>query len=296
MSFNLCYELARRIRRRKSSRDLATGVNRSDPGDYWQWQFNSSAAYFAKCFDMVPQLRGKSVLDIGCGLGGRTGYVVSSGARSVVGVDINHEEIESAQRLATERLDADSRPRLRFSAVREQDPLPGGPYDIVLLIDCLEHVRDPIAMLNLAYTMLRPGGICYFSTVGWYNHLASHLSGIIPIPFATVFFSDKQILDAVRRIVDDPSYRPTLWDSNPPSARWRGIDNLSDRPGEYLNKITIQGMRRAMRWSQFQGGQLRAAGFAFKRLWPLRIFNVLAKIPLIQEMYHSGCFGRLVKK
>jgi len=219
---------------------LATEAPRSDPGNYWQWQFNSSATYFAKCFDLVPQLHGKSVLDIGCGLGGRTGYVVTTGARSVVGVDINHEEIESARRLAIERLDADSRSRLQFIAVREQDPLPFGPYDIVLLIDCLEHVRDPIAMLNLAYTMLRPGGICYFSTVGWYNHLASHLSGIIPIPFATVFFSDKQILDAVRRIVDDPSYRPTMWDSNPPPeslARLEKVNRRVKNPLDYNNPM-----------------------------------------------------------
>jgi 2-polyprenyl-3-methyl-5-hydroxy-6-metoxy-1,4-benzoquinol methylase len=295
VSLNVCYELAVRIRRRQAAQGGATGMRHSDPGDYWQWQFDSSAAYFAKCFDLMAQLPGKTILDIGCGLGGRTGYIARAGARRVVGVDINQEEIGSAQRLAAAHLDADSRARLQFIAVREQDPLRSGPYDIVLLIDSLEHVKDPVAMLDLAYSMLRPGGVCYFTTVGWYNHMASHLTGIIPIPFATVFFSDQQILDAVRRIVDDPSYQPTMWDSDPPSARWKGIDNLSDRPGEYLNKITLHGLRRAMRRSRFQGGQLRAAGFTFKRLWPLQVFNVLAKVPLIQEMYHSGCFGRLVK-
>jgi SAM-dependent methyltransferase len=185
---------------------------------------------------------------------------------------------------------------VHFEKVTEDATSLDGTFDVALLVDSLEHVRDPRAILNHAHAMLRPGGICYFGTAGWYHHQAAHVGSIIPIPFATVLFSDRQILEAIRRIVDQPHYRRTAWDSDPPSVRWRACQSLHDRPGEYLNKYTIAAFRRAVRASAFAQGQLKVQGFSARRHPLLAVCNFLARIPVIQEVYHSGVFGRLTKE
>jgi SAM-dependent methyltransferase len=267
-----------------------------DDGAYWTWQYESSREYFAKFFDLEDRLRGATVVDIGCGLGGRTCYLAKKGVRRIVGTDINHAEIDRAIQLAEQSGDSDIRRLTRFEKVTENDGRnASGQFEIALLVDSLEHVRDPLAMLNLAHSLLKPGGLCYFSTSGWYHHHASHVVSIVPIPFATVLFSDKQILDAVRKIVDQPYYQPTIWDSDPPSKRWQDCRSLHDRPGEYLNKYTIAGFHRAMRTSQFSSWSLKVQGFSAKRHPLLAAFNFLTRVPIIREMYHSAIFGRLVK-
>ena len=265
----------------------------SGPESYWDWQFESSKDYFIKFWDLLDRIPDSRVLDIGCGLGGRTCYLATKGVRSVVGIDINSEEIAKARELVGRLEDPGIRGKVSFVTVCENEPLKMEPFDIVVMADSMEHVHDPVAMFDLAYSMTRQGGLCYFGTIGWYYYNAAHLMGILPVPFATVFFRDKTILDAVRGIVTMPEYQPSIWDSTPPIVRWEHVTDLCDRPGEHLNKITLSGLRRAMKDSRFGGGRLHVAGFSWSRYPWMKWLNVLAAIPVIREAYHSGCFGRL---
>jgi SAM-dependent methyltransferase len=313
---NLCYFIAAPLYRRRQGQVKATAQDlHHSPQAYWRWQFDSSVLYFDKFWDLKTQLAGRRVLDIGCGLGGRACYLATIGAGEVVGIDINASEIRAARQLADAKLSPDINSKLKFIHVQDGEPageeiarspfpLEGRPpcrppgrsgFDIALLVDSLEHVRDPVAMLNLAYDYLSPEGLCYFGTVGWYHYNAAHLMSILPVPFLTLLFREQTILDAVRRMLQTPFYVPTMWDSVPPVARWEGVTDLGERPGEHLNRITIRGMRDAVQRSRFGGGQLRVTGFSFGRRPWLRWMNILAAVPGIQEAYHSGCFGRLVR-
>lgn len=46
---------------------------------------------------LMPDFRGKSVLDLGCGYGWHCGYAAGNGARYVLGVDILHRMLETAK-------------------------------------------------------------------------------------------------------------------------------------------------------------------------------------------------------
>lgn len=251
---------------------------------------------FRKFFDLMERVPGSRILDIGCGLGGRTCYLATKGARSVVGIDVNAGEIAKAREFVGGLNDPVVQGKVSFVAVRENEPLDMEPFDIVVMADSMEHVQDPVAMIDLAYSVIRPNGLCYFGTIGWYYYNAAHLMGVLPVPFATVFFRDATILNAVRGIVTMPEYQPSMWDSTPPIARWENVNDLRDRPGEHLNKLTIYGLRQAMKKSRFGCGRLQVAGFSWKGCRWMRLMNVLAKLPVIQEAYHSGCFGRLERK
>ena len=293
---NLCYEIAVRLYRyRMRNRQLDADSRDSAPERYWQWQFETSADYFPKFWNLLEVISGKRVLDIGCGLGGRTCYLATKAPQLIVGTDINAHEIDQAGKIANEQLDSEAKKRVKFIKVDESKPPDLEPFDIVLLVDSFEHLKNPVAMLDLAYSMVHPGGVCYFSTMGWYNHRGAHIGSIVPIPFVNVFFSDRCILDALRRILSSPYYVPDMWDSNPPVRRWEGITDLKDRPGEYLNKITVRGIKDVVAESAFIKKRVRVTGFSWRKFSVLRCLNFLARIPVIQEVYHSVVFGRLEK-
>jgi 2-polyprenyl-3-methyl-5-hydroxy-6-metoxy-1,4-benzoquinol methylase len=254
--------------------------------DYFRWQYESSPKLFAKYEGL--DLAGKSVLEIGCGIGGRTAWLAAQGTTRAVGIDINAGEIASAAQLCA-KLYPSLTPRVEYLRSEEDKPLELGQFDYVLLVDSMEHVVSPLSILRLAYQYTKPGGSCYFGTIGWYHHVASH-TGLFP--FATVFFSDETILNVMRWHVSRPNYKPSRFDSVPPVERWRGIYDLRDRPNEHLNKITIRQMKRLMRYNIFGGAEMHVFGFGSRALRP---FRPMSRVPLLQEMFHSYFVVRLEK-
>ena len=252
---------------------------------YYNWQYDTSAAIFAALPDL--DFRGKRVLDLGCGLGGRTAWIAQNGAREVAGIDINAAEIRQAIQLK-DSLHPELK-NISYYACKEEEQLTSlGEFDVVLLLDSLEHVVSPLKILRLASKYVKPGGYAYFTTIGWYHHAGSHAG----IPFATLFFSDETILNFTRRQLSQPDYKPTLWDSDPPTARWEGVYDLRDRPGEYLNKITIGQMKKLVRYAPFRRGKVVTLGFRNARL---RWLNPLRRIPILNEVFHSAVVGILEK-
>ncbi|MGI9183463.1 MAG: methyltransferase domain-containing protein [Solirubrobacteraceae bacterium] len=99
---------------------------------------------------------GSRVLDMACGEGYGS-EVLSRGAARVVGVDANPEAHEHArlryrrQNLAFER------------GMVETFGAPGS-FDAVVLLQTIEHVQDPVAVLEHFRALLAPGGVAYVST------------------------------------------------------------------------------------------------------------------------------------
>jgi len=78
----------------------------------------------------------RSALDVGCGLGITTGWLAARVPR-VVGVDISQRAVRVARQL---------HPRASFEVCAlPGDELPPGPFDLVTLVDSVEHVpRDDL--------------------------------------------------------------------------------------------------------------------------------------------------------
>jgi len=254
----------------------------SSVDSYGNWQYDTSEKMFATFPEF--DFQGKRILDLGCGLGGRAAWLAKHGAREVIGIDINAAEIAQAVELR-DRFHPDLK-NLSYLACREDELLELGDFDIVLLLDSLEHVVSPLKILRLARKYVKTGGYAYFTTIGWYHHAGSHLN----IPFVTVFFSDETILNFIRWRVCQPDYIITEWDSDPPIARWEGLYDLRDRPGEYLNKITIRQMKKLVRYAPFQRGKVVPIGFRNARL---RWLNPLRHVPIVNEVFHSAVVGVL---
>lgn len=109
-------------------------------------------------------LTGKSVLDIGCGLGGVDVHVViNHGAALVTGIDIEQHLIERCIRLAEKRGVIEF---TRFLRVEPGTlPLEDGLFDFVTSKDSIVHIPDKHALADDIHRVLKAGG--WFAASDW---------------------------------------------------------------------------------------------------------------------------------
>jgi 2-polyprenyl-3-methyl-5-hydroxy-6-metoxy-1,4-benzoquinol methylase len=99
---------------------------------------------------------GKSVLDVGCGLGHFSRRLVERGA-SVLACDVGPGLVDRTRRLAG--CDA-----VVGDAMHLVDRFGADRFDIVVSSECVEHTPDPARALTQMVAVLRPGGYLSVST------------------------------------------------------------------------------------------------------------------------------------
>jgi 2-polyprenyl-6-hydroxyphenyl methylase/3-demethylubiquinone-9 3-methyltransferase len=112
--------------------------------------------------DKLAGLRGKQVLDVGCGGGILSDAMARRGAQ-VLGVDLGGKALKVAQLHA---LEAGTRNvEYREVAVEELAQQQPASFDLVTCLEMLEHVPDPASVVRACATLVKPGGWVFFSTI-----------------------------------------------------------------------------------------------------------------------------------
>ena len=111
--------------------------------------------------DLVP-LKGKRVLDIGCGGGILADAMARKGAE-VLGIDLATKALRVAQLHALEAQTQGVTYR-EISAEKLADEQPAS-FDVVTCMEMLEHVPDPASVVRACATLVKPGGRVFFSTI-----------------------------------------------------------------------------------------------------------------------------------
>jgi glycosyltransferase involved in cell wall biosynthesis len=111
--------------------------------------------------------RGRRVLDVACGEGYGSWLMRTRwGAASVHGVDVS----PAALAVARARFDAPGITWVEMDADRLDAAVLGPPFDLVVSLETVEHVRDPDAFLRTLGSLLAPGGTLVVSCPNdhWY--------------------------------------------------------------------------------------------------------------------------------
>lgn len=111
--------------------------------------------------DERASLHGKRVLDVGCGGGILSESMARRGA-SVTGIDMGEAPLSVARmHLFESGLQVDYR-QVQVEVLAAEQP---GSFDVVTCLEMLEHVPDPASVIRACFTLVKPGGKVFFSTI-----------------------------------------------------------------------------------------------------------------------------------
>ena len=243
---------------------------RNSPLEYIKVQMNWAEDRY-KLIGPYMELEGKSVLDAGCGTGGKTFVYSKKGVAKIVGVDLSQESITAAIGYFGEASNieflCESLSNLHFE---------DNTFDYVILNDVVEHIERPIleAALVELKRVVKPTGMILLEFPPWTSHDASHLYEYISMPWCQLFFSDRTLINVVKKVANDRG------DSI------KHIEKLIQDFGE-LNRITYKEsgemfkrlnfkIIRHDRWVFFHWNFLRYIPF-FNNFVTKRVFAILGK-------------------
>jgi len=111
--------------------------------------------------DQAIGLRGKRILDVGCG-GGLLSEGMAVRGAEVTGIDLSEKPLgvarlhllESGQKVDYRKISAEQ--------MAEEKP---GAFDAVTCLEMLEHVPDPASIVASCARLVKPGGHVFFSTL-----------------------------------------------------------------------------------------------------------------------------------
>ena len=111
--------------------------------------------------DKCCTLRGKRVIDVGCG-GGLLAEGMATLGADVVGIDLGDKALAVARlHLLESGLEVDYR-AIAAAAMAAAEP---GQFDLVTCLEMLEHVPDPASIVRACTALAKPGGQVFFSTI-----------------------------------------------------------------------------------------------------------------------------------
>jgi len=134
--------------------------------------------------DFLERIKGKTVIDFGCGEGAEAVEIAQNGATRVFGVDIREPLLEVARQNAIAAGVQDS---CEFGLRTEE------PADVIVSLDSFEHFSDPAGVLSVMASLLKPHGevIASFGPT-WYHPLGGHLFSVFP--WAHLIFNEKALI------------------------------------------------------------------------------------------------------
>ena len=110
---------------------------------------------------LIDDLKGKAVLELGCGSGHTLGYLARvKEAGELWGIDLSQEQLRfTGEYLAKENVSA----RLLLASMDENPGIPAAYFDLVLSIYALGWTPALNRTLAWVYSYLKPGGVFIFS-------------------------------------------------------------------------------------------------------------------------------------
>lgn len=223
------------------------------PGGTARATLDNSLDYLLKTVpDFLDIVKGRDVLDFGCGTGLQAAALALRGyVHHVVGVDLPREFLQERWR----KLPAI--PNLTLTT-----DLGDATFDVVYSCSSFEHFADPVGILDLMHRHTRPGGrVIITFAEPWYSPRGSHMSFFTRIPWVNVLFPEKAVMRVRSRYRSD------------------GARHYEEIEGG-LNRMTIRRFENIVRNSGMRADRISL--FAVKGL-PL-----VTRIPVVREFLTSS--------
>jgi len=167
---------------------------------YTQFEYGRRDEFAGK-FPVKPEIRGRRVLDAGCGNGGETAAYAEDEPAAIVGIELYEKHVRAAIRFAADK-------NIRNIHFLPADcaalPFKDASFDTIIMHDVFEHLQHPDAVLRECARVLAPGGRMYFSFGPlWYSPYGGHMFFFTLVPWAHLFVPERTIFNARSRYRSD---------------------------------------------------------------------------------------------
>jgi len=124
------------------------------------------------------ELRGKKIIDVGCG-GGILAESMALQDGHVTGIDMSSGALKAARLHRLETLETHPDLKLHYEHItaEEMADKEAGNFEVVTCMEMLEHVPDPLSVIQACSKLLKPGGQVFFSTLN--RTLKAYLFAIV---------------------------------------------------------------------------------------------------------------------
>ena len=107
----------------------------------------------------------QNLLEVGCGVGAQTSILLRRFPKiKITGIDLNEEQLDAAKATLEQQPLAAGRYTIQKMDAQNMD-FNAHSFDGAFLCWILEHVPDPLQILNEVRRVLRPGGVVYITEV-----------------------------------------------------------------------------------------------------------------------------------
>lgn len=157
----------------KDTKKIAVGLHQDVPPNWYEHSIKNNILqrfWHTRRFSEVEKLTelAKTVLDIGCADGTFTKIIFNkTKAEKIIGIDVLKRSIGYAEK----RFAKNKKMKFHVADVH-QLPFRGGEFDAVFCLEVLEHVVDPLKVLQEVYRILKKGGyvIVLVPSENWLFH------------------------------------------------------------------------------------------------------------------------------
>jgi 2-polyprenyl-6-hydroxyphenyl methylase / 3-demethylubiquinone-9 3-methyltransferase len=123
--------------------------------------------------EALAPLRGKRALDVGCG-GGLLSEAMAKAGATVTGIDLGQTTVQVAELHA---LESGVSVRYVCESAEAHAQSNANAYDVVTCMEMLEHVPEPQSVMRALYSLVKPGGDVFVSTIN--RNLKAYLMAIV---------------------------------------------------------------------------------------------------------------------
>lgn len=110
--------------------------------------------------NLLPEIKGKTFLEVGCGSGRSIKYLTDHGAEKVYGLDLSSVQLKEAEGFNKDGISQD---RVKLIKGMMEEKLDIEPVDTVFSVYAIGWTPDPNVALRNIYSYLKPGGLFIWS-------------------------------------------------------------------------------------------------------------------------------------
>lgn len=242
---------------------------RESPLSYSEAEYNWAKSNLS-LYSQYIKLKDKTVLDAGCGLGGKTIFYAKKGCQSIIGIDKDENHITYAKEFAKKK---DVLNAKFILGSLDSLPFRSNKFDIIFLNDVTEHIKKPILIKALAECkrIIKPNGRICIEFPPWTSPYASHLYDYIYTPWCQLLFSDRTLINVTKRMKPEPRH-----------GKLTVIEHFQE-----LNHITIEEFEDIIKKLDF-----KIINLEYRMI---KNINILRYIPLLNKYLTSRVVAVLSK-